>query len=1041
VRLRQPTPWLALGLAFLAVSTAARIVDTPALSIEPARSKRAHLDPEASARLESLLSTDLHATIEYWVTPRAELPPELRELEPRVRAAFDTLAALQPERLRLSIHHPGDSPQLASHRTEMGHRTTQAPRVLEDEWTESEFLSSLRFTLGASPAAVRNGLLPVHTADLPLLLITHLEELANPSRPRVLLDAPEGYIALESLLKDRGELARAPISQLDEQSSADLLIWIQPEEVSALALARLDQHLQGGGDILLAGSSTRSSFGRSGSDVLVQMSSNPALEEVLSSFGAGAREGVLLDPLCDAVPISKEESLPAHHLLTVPAPNQDFRALEDQPNGSLLFDSATALELDPARLFEHGLRASVLATSSPRAVLATPPGTPISLKQLAALRGTPAARAPIAALLTHEDPSRGRVLVLGSSSPLTDAHLGDERFSHLALVRLLLDDLTSTDRVLLQRVNAASSRVLPELSSATRARARLLVALLLPLLIMIGYFLRRDKPSGARLTPRLAALTAVFTAPIAISLLLSPLSLFGQDASADHRHQLDEEGALYFEQLLGELDGVATLELWRPERAELPVRLAAALDRASLSLRSLCETTALDFRERRADAAEVREALGLSPRVISDPFTELRGAREVCVGARVQTPDGASVSIDLSDVATHERLRFRVALALRTLREGAPPLITVSSDRPLISPAEAVLDYQNEGLFTPGGADPYEAARAWLSAHGFAVEELDTKSATPRQSGGALLLFQPRRDANAVYGALYEHLNRGGSALLCAQEHELLARRLSENDHAFAYWPRPLYPDLDASPFKELGLTLDPRPLFDSLRGTALIPTRSDRPGQAPQTILAPASEPFCIRVLGSDSFGELVLAGANALSVDEAQLDARGLELEPWLYASEGSWIHAWEGGDLTLEALSGSREDAANIHPDTAPILAADLSGAFPSCRVNEDGALVIVQDSAKAQGLLSVVGTSAPFRSAHLHAEGTDHAQLLLHSVARLSLEPALVKLLAHREAPRGFEQPAPAERFAWRMLLIGCLPLMLASVGARRLRRRS
>ena len=98
-------------------------------------------------------------------------------------------------------------------------------------------------------------------------------------------------------------------------------------------------------------------------------------------------------------------------------------------------------------------------------------------------------------------------------------------------------------------------------------------------------------------------------------------------------------------------------------------------------------------------------------------------------------------------------------------------------------------------------------------------------------------------------------------------------------------------------------------------------------------------------------------------------------------------------------------------------------------------------MVQDSARAQGRLSVIGSSAPFRSTHLHAEGTDHAQLLLHSVARLSLEPALVKLLAHREAPRGFEQPSPAKRFAWRMLLIGCVPLMLASIGARRARRSS
>ena len=1041
MRFRRPTPWLALGLAFLAVSAAARIVDTPALSIEPARSMRAHLDSKASARLENLLGEELHAKIEYWVTPEAELPQELRELEPRVRAAFEALAALQPERLHLSIHHPGDSPQLDSHRTELGLRTTHAPRILEDEWRDLEFMSSLRFSLDASPATVRNGLLPQQTAELPLLLLTHLEELAKPSRPHVLLDAPEGYVAFESLLKDRTELTRGSISDLRRQDAAELIIWIQPEEVPPGTLERLERHLRSGGDLLIAGSSTRSSFGRSGSEAYVQMSSSPALQEALSAFGAGAREGVLLDPLCDALPISREESLPAHHLLAVPAPNQDFRALEEQPNGSLLFDSATALELDPARLLEHGLRASVLATSSPRAVLATPPSEAISLSQLAELRGAPAPRAAVAALLTHKDPLRGRVLVLGSSSPLRDSHLGDERFKHLALVRVLLKELSSANRLLLQRVSAQRSETIPSLSSDARAQARFFVALLPPLLITICFLMRRERRAGLKLSPSLAAFAALLLTPVVISLLLSPMRSFGQDASADHRHQLDGEGEAYFEQLLKDLDGPVTLELWRPARAELPVRFAAELDKASLSLKSLAEAAGLTYRERRADAAEVAEALQLKSRVLSEAFTEEKLAKEVCVGAQLQTSLGANISIDLSDVATHERLRFRVALALRTLRLGAPPLITVSSDRPLISPAEAVLDYQNEGLFAPGGADPYEAARAWLSAHGFALEELEKGPEALAQSADALLLFQPRRDASAIYEALFEQLNDGGRALLAAQEHELLARREDENDHAFAYWPRPLYPDLDASPFIELGLTLDPRPLFDHVRGTALIPTRSERPGQPPQTLLTPTSEAFCVKVLGADSYGELVLAGVNALSTDEATLKDRGLELTPWLYASEGAWMHAWEGGDLSPDVLSGSPDDPANFFPVDAPILAADLSGEFPSCQRDEDGKLQLLEGSEQSQGLLTLLGSSAPFRSEHLHAPGTDHAQLLLHSVARLCLEPALVELLTHREAPRGFEQPSPLERFTWRLLLIAGAPLLLASIGIRRTRRSS
>ena len=56
-------------------------------------------------------------------------------------------------------------------------RATRAPRVEDDRWTESELTSSLRFTLGPHAARVRNGLLPVQTAELPELLLAHLEDL------------------------------------------------------------------------------------------------------------------------------------------------------------------------------------------------------------------------------------------------------------------------------------------------------------------------------------------------------------------------------------------------------------------------------------------------------------------------------------------------------------------------------------------------------------------------------------------------------------------------------------------------------------------------------------------------------------------------------------------------------------------------------------------------------------------------------------------------------------------------------------------------
>jgi len=1040
----RPTPWLALGLALLVASTAARVVEQSGPSIEPSRTKRAHLSAEQRERLTALLDGDTHASIEYWVSPKRALPHDLRGLEATVRAAFGALDSAHPERLQTSVHHPDSTTDLAPHLSALGVRATRAPRVEDDRWSESELTSSLRFTLGPHAAHVRNGLLPSQTDNLPELLIAHLEDLVTPSRPQVLLDAPQGFEALATLLADRADLRRADLETDAAPLTDDLIVWIQPEDASQAALARVETHLRAGGDLLLAGSATGSALGRSEGEVMIQLQETPAFARALSALGVSAHEGVLLDPLSDALPLPDGTSIPAPQLVSVPAVNQDFRALDGQPNGSLLFDSPTAFQLDPGVLAARGLRAEILATASPRAVRAPLPADALRVVDLVDLEGAPAPRDPLAALLTHRDPARGRVLLLGSASPLADAHLSDERYRHLVLTRVLLDTLVSKDRHLLRRTTTHKRSPLPPLDTAARTRARLLLILSVPALLTALFLSRRERSRGARLTPRLAPAVCLIAAPVVFSLALAPLAPWGLDTTAERRHHLDDESAEVFRSAVAELGGDVSLELWRPERAALPVELAHALDRAEETLSGLCRASGIDLRERSGTAREAAQALGLEPRALAESLTEARRVLEVCVGARIEAYDEAGatlagVTLDLSDVATHERLRFRLALALRSLGTGAPVELAVASDRPLLSPAEAVLEYQNQGHFAPGGADPYGPAKAWLEAHGFSVTPVDPKAPKVPATADALLVFQPRRDAAPIHSALFERLSAGGRVLLAAQTHDLLGRRLSESDHAFAWWPRPLYPDVEGA-FQALGLSLDPRLLFDELQATALIPTRVDRPGLPPKTELRAASAPFCVKVLGSSGHGDLTLVGANSLAVDAPRIEERGLKLTPWLRASSGAWAHAWEGGDLTETALAGaSTDELSAAHP--AALLAADLAGSFPGARVDEEGALELTPANAGAEGQLSLIGSSAPFRAAHLHQEGSDNAQLLLLAASKLTLEPALTELLTQREAPVGFEPLPPNERLLWRLFLLGGAPLLLAGVGLRRVRRAS
>ena len=71
--------------------------------------------------------------------------------------------------------------------------------------------------------------------------------------------------------------------------------------------------------------------------------------------------------------------------------------------------------------------------------------------------------------------------------------------------------------------------------------------------------------------------------------------------------------------------------------------------------------------------------------------------------------------------------------------------------------------------------------------------------------------------------------------------------------------------------------------------------------------------------------------------------------------------------------------------------------------------------------------------------LHAEGYDHAQLLLCAAAHLALPAELAELLAKRPTRAGLGYVEPATRLRWRLVVVGAGPLRLLLLGAWRRRR--
>ena len=51
-------------------------------------------------------------------------------------------------------------------------------------------------------------------------------------------------------------------------------------------------------------------------------------------------------------------------------------------------------------------------------------------------------------------------------------------------------------------------------------------------------------------------------------------------------------------------------------------------------------------------------------------------------------------------------------------------------------------------------------------------------------------------------------IQRGGAVLLAAQHYEVLGRQLEANERRIAFWPRPLFPDVDRLYLEGLGIEL-----------------------------------------------------------------------------------------------------------------------------------------------------------------------------------------------------------------------------------------
>ncbi len=1054
--------------------------------LELGRVKLSVVDDRLRERLHSLEDPVL-AT--YYVSPRAEMPSDLRRLEAQVTDVLFALKEASDGSFDYQILDPhvreaeeelddGMAKPVESKNARYAARQGIAPfrvrSITRDAWSERTIWSSLTLSFGAHPPVVLNGVVPEHLPRLQATILAHLDQMEQPRRPVVALAAPErGFDLLRARLERSTDVVRFdPSTGAPFPGEADLLFWLDPGAVEPGTLRELDRFLESGRSAIVAASPLAVRIGDRAPDGFFDAAAfrvGPSgfdAETLWRHFGLEPVGGLVCDQFAVVHRAGEGEdavATPLPFMVRCIAPNQRFAlAMNGMPNGTLLFEAPTPFALDADVLADQGWTPEALAHTSDGTWIEAVPDTrerPADARALSPENGTPVSRQPLAVLLSPTDPWHGSVVAMASAACFRDDWLRMEGVAHERLVDVLVRNLTGDERLVVNRTEVARSEPVPELSPKSRGLVRGLCVFLVPALLALvalfrGTLALRIGPTGRR------GLVASVAGALVLGLVLARAV-----GAPGWRVDLTDGGLNRLAPKTAELartfEGKARLraELLVSRRAKLPPVLRPAIARLEAFLDELegagaeLELVRIPPEELSDEERDALAAEGVLPVRTTSREEGVTTVRSVYSSLRLSAGDAQEL-VHLPDPAAFEDLEFRVAFALWKLATGKQPTLAFASDAPRLSPAEAYTDYQTKGLFAPVGDDVYSLARQRLSEVGFRVVHVNPRNPSFPPELDALVWLQPRRETRPMIDATARILHGGGRVLLAAQFYNLQARQYRGTNFTTVYWPQPQTPDLDFHWFPELGIELVREVLFDDLKTRTRMETQVNRNSAQRDYEDQESAQPFLIRAAAANfadgpltrGLGDLAFTWANRIRWDAERLRELGLEAEPVATTSERAWSFAWSGGylpdEVLLHPVEGELPEKVELLSREA--LAVRFTGNFPlpiEPLIEGERPDTGLVERAPAPGELVLVGASEPFKNGALLDREYRSDHLLVNAAAHLALPEDLAAVAGRRRVARGFDYVGPDTRRDWRTIVWTAGPLALLLFGTlRRLVRR-
>ncbi len=1069
---------LGLAAGALAQRVARRLEQGGALRLELARLRPTALAPATVARFERLQQRVL-AT--YYVSPAAAMPAELRRLELEVTDLLAALRARFPERFDFQVVDPEAGEGLEGFAARRKVAPFKVRSVTRDAWDERTVWSTLALSAGARPEALLHGLVPAHLPHLQDWLVGWLDELERPRAPRIALATPAdeapGFEELAEELAAHGQVTRVDLDAGAEVPDADLLFWLRPRRVNGEQLRALERRLANGTSVVIAGN-VLEPHEEVRAEVPYVSFRRPesALEALAAHFGLGVETGLVLDTTAEELEFGAARVLTPHWIRCI-APDQDFQRFASQPNGTLLFRAPSAFLPRPVRLAEIGWTAEVLAASSDGTwILPEPPSEPVALTELVRDESRAVAKQALMVALRHADPWHGLLVLAAAETPFADGFFRREHAAHARLLQVLLDETTSSERLVLSGIDLARPAPLPPLGPGARLAWRAF-GLALPVLLLLlahGRALARDALALARRSAQGLRAAAAPAAALVLALALARGARAldpGLDLTSAGLNELHPAARALAARAgaAGEIE--ATLVLSRaaslPPALRAPARTIeptlAAFERAGARL-ALRRVVPEDLGEAERAALAARGIESETGATSDDGVTRVARFTAALRLAR----GGRELVLSFPNARSLERLEFRLAHALERLGGRAAPRVAFASDVPRLSAAEAFEQYQQKGLFAPRGTDVFALAHASLERNDLEVVHVNPRAPVLPEHSDVLVWLQPRRSIEAMLEETVRHLHGGGRAVLAAQHFNLRAQQFRGGDYGLEYWPQPQNPDLELLYFPELGIELVREVLFDALAVPIAADSQVTGRGATRELERQASALPFQIRLSAAGyadhaltrGLGDQAFLWANRIRWDAARLAELGLTATPLAWSSPRTWSYAWKGGWVPHELLRGPAKLEGSSGETLGPQpLVALFEGTFPRpakpltlAPAAEPDPAASAQPAepaeperpwpASAPGRLVLIGDAEFLENDALASAEFRGDQLLWNAVAGLAFEGELAELATRARAPRGFGYVEPRARLWWRVGVLagGPLALVLGAATLAALRRR-